>query len=104
MESHVEKAPPLRVLVVDDHDASRIGLTLLLRRAAGIGSCAAAASDEQALALAAAQRPDVAVVEVSQRGPLTAVIANALRAASPGMAIVLTSHCASVGGAARAAD
>jgi DNA-binding NarL/FixJ family response regulator len=93
MDSHEEKVP-IRVLVVDGHDASRIGLTLLMRRAAGVGSCVAAASDEQALALAGAQRPDVAVVEVSQRGPLIASIAAGLRAASPGMRLVLSSHCA----------
>ncbi|HEV7563853.1 MAG TPA: response regulator transcription factor [Solirubrobacterales bacterium] len=93
MDSPSEKAP-IRVLVVDGHDASRIGLTLLLRRATGIGACVAAVGDEQALALAAAQRPDVAVVDVSQRGPFVAAIAAGLRAASPGIRLVLSSHCA----------
>jgi DNA-binding NarL/FixJ family response regulator len=85
---------PIKVLLVDGHDASRVGLTLLLRRVEGIDACFAAASDEQALALAGAQRPDVALVDVSQRGPFTATIAAGLRAASPGVRIVLTSHCA----------
>jgi DNA-binding NarL/FixJ family response regulator len=94
MGSAPQASRPLRVLVVDSHDASRVGITLMLRRAEGIADCVAAANDERALALAREHRPDVAVIDVSERGPFTEAITAALRRVVPGLRFVLTSHCA----------
>ncbi|MCW3018024.1 MAG: response regulator transcription factor [Solirubrobacterales bacterium] len=108
MTTHMGKRPPtptsLRVLVVDRHDASRIGLTLMLRHTPGVSTCVAAASDEDAIALASKHSPDVAVVDISERGPFTSSLATALREAAPGIRVALTSRCAtSASAAARAA-
>lgn len=90
----------LRVLVVDKHDASRIGLTLMLRRAPGVARCLAAVTDEDAVALARAHRPAVAAIDISERGPFTASLAAALREAAPDIRLVLTSRCATSASAA----
>ena len=53
----------IRVLVVDDHPAVRVGLAGLLRSEPGIGPVAAVASAEEALAEAARSGPDVALLD-----------------------------------------
>lgn len=53
----------IRVLVVDDHPAVRVGLASLLRSEPGIGPVAAVASADAALAEAARSAPDVALLD-----------------------------------------
>ncbi|HEY2715718.1 MAG TPA: response regulator transcription factor [Solirubrobacterales bacterium] len=86
-------------LVVDSHEPSRLGLALLLRRQAWVGSCWLAADSEEALALARRHRPDVAVLDVSDTGPLAGAITKRLRRAHPGIEILLGSRCRSSLGA-----
>jgi len=88
------------VLIVDTHDASRIGLTLMLRHAPAVASCVAATVDEDAVALARKHSPGVAVIDISERGPFTGSLATALREAAPGIRLVLTSRCATSASAA----
>jgi DNA-binding NarL/FixJ family response regulator len=67
MDSGELTAPPVRVLLVDDHPAVRQGLTILLAPE-GIEVCAQAGGRTEALARVAEQRPDVAIVDLSLDG------------------------------------
>jgi DNA-binding NarL/FixJ family response regulator len=86
-------------LVVDSHEPSRLGLALLLRRQPWVGSCWLAAGSEEAMRLVRRHRPDVAVLDVSDTGPLAGAIVKRLRAAHPGIEILLSSRCATSLGA-----
>ena len=54
---------PLRVVVIDDHEAVRSGLERLLGKAAGVTSVAALADDRQLLELLGDERVDVVVLD-----------------------------------------
>ena len=58
-------AATVRVLVVDDHPVVRDGLVRLLVAAEGIEVVGAAADGSEAVALAAAERPDVVLMDLS---------------------------------------
>ncbi len=98
------RLPPESVgaLVVDAHEPSRLGLAILLRRQPWVGRCLLAASSEEAVQLAARHHPDVAILDVSETGPLAGAITARLRAAHPGIGILLSSRCRSSLGAAPA--
>lgn len=53
-----------RILLVDDHAGVRHGLALVLAEE-GVGECCEAAGPEEALAAAARESPDVALVDLS---------------------------------------
>ena len=57
-------AAPLRVVVADDQRVVREGLTLMLGLIDGIEPVGAAADGEEALALVAAERPDVVLMDL----------------------------------------
>lgn len=57
-------APPIRILIADDHEVVRIGLAALLDRQAGFRVVAQASSGDEALRLARQHRPDVAVLDI----------------------------------------
>jgi DNA-binding NarL/FixJ family response regulator len=59
----IDRAGATAVLVVDDHQAVRLGLEGLLEQEHGIGEVRSAASSSEALAIAEAAAPDVAVVD-----------------------------------------
>jgi DNA-binding NarL/FixJ family response regulator len=59
---------PLRLLVVDDEDAVRITLRLLLQAALPDASIAEAANGRQAVAQAAATTPDVVIMDIVMPG------------------------------------
>ena len=56
-------APPLRVLVADDQELVRAGFRLILE-AAGLAVVGEAADGAEAVALAAAERPDVVLMDI----------------------------------------
>jgi len=56
--------PPLRVIVADDQRVVREGLTLMLGLIDGIEPVGAAADGEEALAMVAAERPDVVLMDL----------------------------------------
>ena len=64
---HRDVAPPVRILVVDDHPAVREGLALLVS-SEGMEVSAEAGSVLEALERASACRPDLAVVDLSLDG------------------------------------
>ena len=57
-------APPLRVMLVDDHEVVRDGIKLLLNDTADVVVCAEAGSVREAVAVAAQALPDVVVMDV----------------------------------------
>ena len=57
-------APPLRVMLVDDHEVVRDGIKLLLNGAPDVVVCAEASSAREAVAVAARALPDVIVMDV----------------------------------------
>jgi DNA-binding NarL/FixJ family response regulator len=73
----------VRALVVDGHDATRLGLGLLLERQPWIGRCAYARD-----------RPDVALFDISDLGPFAGGAVATLHAVHPALRVVLTSRCA----------
>jgi DNA-binding NarL/FixJ family response regulator len=100
MTEHTSATEELRLpadavdaLVVDAHEPSRLGLALLLRRQSWVGNCWTAAGSEEALALARRHRPDIAILDVSDAGPLAGAITKRLRHAHPGIEILLSSRC-----------
>ncbi len=58
----------IRVLLADDHDVVRRGLTALLDGAGGFSVVGAAADGEEAIALAAEHDPDVVLMDLSMPG------------------------------------
>jgi DNA-binding NarL/FixJ family response regulator len=92
----------VRALVIDDHAPSRVGLAALLSEHRWIERCLLAAGSEEAVALTRRHRPDVALLDISQTGPFAASITTAIRAAHPGVQILLTSRCRTDAGASPA--
>ena len=60
----VMSAPPLRVMLVDDHQVVRDGIKLLLQDREDVVVCAEASSAREAVATAAQALPDVIVMDV----------------------------------------
>jgi len=58
----------IRVLLADDHDVVRRGLTALLDGANGFAVVGAASDGEEAVALAAEHQPDVVLMDLSMPG------------------------------------
>ena len=56
--------PPLRVMLVDDHQVVRDGIKLLLTDITDVVVCAEASSAREAVAVAAQALPDVIVMDV----------------------------------------
>ncbi|GJG86520.1 DNA-binding response regulator [Gemmatimonadetes bacterium T265] len=84
-------APPIRVLVCDDHAVVREGIRHVLAGEPGFEVVAEAANGEQALTLAAAHRPDVVVLDVTMPGESGLRVAPKLRAAVPGTRVLILS-------------
>src|SRR4029453_4241041 len=61
-------APPLRVMLVDDHEVVRDGIKLLLADTDDVVVCAEAGSAREAVATAARALPDVIVMDVGLSG------------------------------------
>jgi CheY-like chemotaxis protein len=89
MRAGANGQPPIRVLLVDDHEISRAAISALLRTegadVTGIGT------DGTAIAVAIAFRPAVAIVDVTPADATGFRIADLLRALPDGPAVVLTS-------------
>jgi DNA-binding NarL/FixJ family response regulator len=82
----------VEALVVDAHPLTRIGLGVLLHRQRWVGRCLPASSRDEAVALAARHRPDVAVVDVSDAGPFISSYLAPLRAVRPAMPLLLSTY------------
>ncbi|HTT95921.1 MAG TPA: response regulator transcription factor [Solirubrobacterales bacterium] len=92
----------VRAIVIDGHAPSRIGLGALLEEQPWIESCLLAAGSEESVALTRRHRPDVAILDISQTGPFAGSITAMIRAAHPGVQILLSSRCRTSPGASPA--
>jgi two-component system response regulator DesR len=81
----------LRVLVVDDHDVVHWGYRVLLGEQPWVERFFQARTGAEALALARAQKPHVALVDLFLAGESGAELSAALREASPATRVVLIS-------------
>lgn len=84
----------VRILVVDAHEPTRLGLALLLQRQSWVERCYLAGGQDRAVELTRRFRPHVAVVDISNLGPFVGTLAAALRAEHAPVQLVLTSRCA----------
>ena len=75
----------IRVLVVDDHQLVRAGLTTLLRAADDIEVVGEAADGQQAIEAARAVRPDVTLMDLSMPVLDGVAATSRLLAEDPGM-------------------
>jgi DNA-binding NarL/FixJ family response regulator len=89
----------VRAIVIDSHAPSRIGLASLLEDQPWIERCLLASGSEESVALTRRHRPDVAILDISQTGPFAGSITAAIRAAHPGVQILLSSRCRTSPGA-----
>jgi DNA-binding NarL/FixJ family response regulator len=79
----------IRVLIVDDHRLFRQGLAGLLQSEPGFEVLGEAASGEEALRLAAAERPDVALVDLRMPGVAGTEVIAGLLALQPAPGVVV---------------
>ena len=92
----------VRALVIDAHAPSRIGLAALLEEQPWIEGCLLASGSEESVALTRRHRPDVAILDISQTGPFAGSVTAMIRAAHPGIQILLSSRCRTSAGASPA--
>ena len=84
---------PIRVLIVDDHVARRVGLKSMLEAQGGIEVMGAAASGFDALACLAAGIPDIILVDLRMHGMSGFSLIQEVRQRYPAVnMIVLTSY------------
>jgi DNA-binding NarL/FixJ family response regulator len=94
----------LRVLVVDDHDVVHWGFRLMLTQQPWVERCLTASSGAEAVALAGRYRPHVAIVDLFIGEESGAEVCERLRAAEPGVRVLLFSGAGEISPpAARAA-
>ena len=95
-----DEDPRLRVLVVDDHDVVQWGFRVLLERQPWVERCVAAQNATDALAAAAEEKPDVALVDLFLGSESGADICADLLQASPETKILLISGAGTISRAA----
>ena len=71
----------VRILVLDSHAASRIGLGVVLRRQRWVDRCLLASNRDEAVMLTRRLKPDAAIVDISNVGPFVASYLAPFRAA-----------------------
>ena len=81
----------LRVLLADDHGIVRSGLRMLLERQGGIAVVAEAADGAEAVERVLAERPDVAVLDVSMPRLTGLQAAREIAAQAPGVRVLILS-------------
>jgi len=84
-------APPIRVLVADDHTVVREGIRYVLEREPGFEVVAEAVSGSDVLPLAEQHRPDVALLDISMPGESGLQVTARLRQALPETRILILS-------------
>lgn len=83
--------PAIKVLVADDHTVVREGIRHILERSPGFSVVAEAATGADALRLATATQPDVAVLDVSMPGMSGLKVAAELRRTVPEARVLILS-------------
>jgi DNA-binding NarL/FixJ family response regulator len=81
--------PPLRVMLVDDHQVVRDGIKLMLGEATDVVVCAEASSVREAVAVAAQALPDVIVMDVRLSDGSGIEATRDIRAARPQTSVLM---------------
>jgi DNA-binding NarL/FixJ family response regulator len=84
-------APEIRVLIADDHAVVREGIQSVLHAGEGFTVVGAAATGDEALAMATAHRPDVVVLDISMPGKTGLEVAAEIRQALPATRVLMLS-------------
>jgi two-component system, NarL family, response regulator NreC len=82
---------PVRILLADDHTVMRCGLRVLLERHAGFKVVAEASDGREAVERAAAESPDVAVIDIAMPNLNGIEAARQINAKCPTTAIIILS-------------
>lgn len=82
---------PIRVMVVDDHSIVREGLRQVLQADGGFDVVGEAANGAEALAIAARERPDVILLDITMPGDSGLVVAQQLRQQVPAARVLILS-------------
>lgn len=84
-------AEKLRIMLIDDHYLVRVGLTSIIALEPDMMVCAEAATGEQAIALFAAKRPDVTLMDLRLPGMSGLETTQAIRMEFPDARIIILS-------------
>ena len=89
---------PITVILADDHAVVRSGIRDFLQQDKRLHIIAEASNDDQALALALAQNPDVLVLDIQMPGRNGIEVTKAVRASGSNMGILILTayddeHC-----------
>ncbi len=82
----------IRILIVDDYELVRIGLSLLLQKTAGLAVVGEAINGQQAIALYPTLRPDVVIMDVRMPKMSGIAATKALRELDPHARILILSN------------
>lgn len=82
---------PMRLLVVDDHPAFRLGLVIMLRKAAGMEVCGEAGDSQSALRALRTLKPDVVILDIGLPGIDGLELTKMIRAEDPRVSVVVYS-------------
>lgn len=83
--------PPARLLLVDDHPLVRDGLKMRLEAVPGLAVIGEAGNAEEALVLAAALEPDLALMDVGMQGMNGIALAGVFHERFPAIRVVMLS-------------
>jgi DNA-binding NarL/FixJ family response regulator len=87
------EAPPIRIMLVDDHPIVRIGLAALIKTLPGLETVAQAGSGHEAIALHRQHNPDITLMDLQLPDISGVEVIRTLCAASPDARfIVLTTY------------
>ncbi len=85
----VPEAPPIRIVIVDDHTLFRGGLKALISSVAGMEVVGEAADAETAVRVAVEARPDVMLLDIQLPGTSGIDAIGSIRRSAPDVAIVM---------------
>lgn len=83
--------PPIRVMIADDHPLVRLGIQSMLARRTNIRVVAEAASGHEAVTLAEAFKPDIALLDINMPGLGGFAVAKELRKRLPACRVIILS-------------
>lgn len=84
-------APAARVALADDHALVRAGMRSLLNAMPQVEVVGEAASGEEALQLAARERPDIVLMDIAMKGMSGLQAAARMREQNPGVRVIILS-------------
>ncbi|MBU3742072.1 MAG: response regulator transcription factor [Candidatus Kapabacteria bacterium] len=88
---NLRSAHPIRVLIADDHEITRIGIRRLLSTANDIEICAEASNGQQTIDLARTMHPNVILMDVMMPGMSGIEVTQRVKAESPDTFVIMLS-------------